>query len=251
MLHVLSRTIVGCAVVVLLLLQSNPAAAQESPPATIAAEPQVSKPELRKELLARMAKDQEARMQLMELMKTQPGKGSAAPTPEDPRIQELLRVDRENREWLKKQIAEIGWPGKSLVGEDGAHAAWLLVQHADDDPPFQKECLEKMQAVPKEEVSATDVAYLIDRVMVKESGKQRYGTQLKLEDGKWVPVTLAEPDRVDALRKEVGMPPLAEYLEMVTKLYSATPSQDAEKKPEEKTDEKSKEPGTEEKKADK
>jgi hypothetical protein len=154
-------------------------------------------------------------------------------------------------EWLKKQIAEIGWPGKSLVGEDGAHAAWLLVQHADDDPPFQKECLEKMQAVPKEEVSATDVAYLIDRVMVKESGKQRYGTQLKLEDGKWVPVTLAEPDRVDALRKEVGMPPLAEYLEMVTKLYSAAPSQDAEKKPEEKTNEKSKEPGTEEKKADK
>ncbi len=251
MLHVLSRTIVGCAVVVLLLLQSSPAAAQESPPATTAAEPQVSKPELRKELLARMAKDQEARMQLMELMKTQPGKGAAAPTPEDPRILGLLRVDRENREWLKKQIAETGWLGKSLVGEDGAHAAWLLVQHADDDPPFQKECLEKMQAVPKEEVSATDVAYLIDRVMVKESGKQRYGTQLKLEDGKWVPVTLAEPDRVDALRKEVGMPPLAEYLEMVTKLYSAAPSQDAKEKSSEQSAEKSKEPGTEEKAADK
>jgi hypothetical protein len=209
------------------------AEAQETPPASPTAEPQVGKPELRKELLARMAKDQEARMQLVELMKSQPDKGAAAATQEDPRIKELMRVDRENREWLKKQIADSGWLTKSQVGEDGAHAAWLLVQHADDDPPFQKECLEKMQAVPKNEVSATDVAYLTDRVMVKESGQQRYGTQLKLEDGKWRPVTLSEPDRVDELRKEVGMPPLAEYLEMVAKFYSAAPKQDAKEEPKE------------------
>lgn len=244
MLHVLCRTMVGCAVAMLLLLPSSNVAAQETPPATESAEPQVSKPALRKELLARMAKDQEARMKLIELMNSKPAQGSAPDPHEDPRIQELQRVDRENREWLKKQIAECGWLGRSLVGDDGAHAAWLLVQHADDDPPFQKECLEKMQALPKEEVSATDVAYLIDRVMVKESGKQRYGTQLKMEDGKFVPVPLEDPDRVDALRKEVGMPPLAEYLEMVAKFYSAPPNADTKEAPKE-------EAGTAEKKADK
>ena len=71
MLHVLRLMMAGCAVVLVWSLQPGNSAAQESPPATTAAEPQVSQPELRKELLARMAKDQEARMQLMELMKTQ------------------------------------------------------------------------------------------------------------------------------------------------------------------------------------
>lgn len=239
--RVLRRTMVGCAVAVLWLLQSLNALAQESAPATPAAEPPVSKPALRKELLTRMAKDQEARRQLIELMKSNSNPGAAAATAEDPRIQELQRVDRENREWLKQQIAECGWLGRSLVGDDGAHAAWLLVQHADDDPPFQKECLTKMLAVPKGEVSATDVAYLTDRVMVKESGQQRYGTQLKMEAGKFVPVPLEDPDHVDALRKEVGMPPLAEYLEMVAKVYSATPSQNAKEAPQDKASDAEKE----------
>ena len=26
-------------------------------------------------------------------------------------------------------ITDVGWPGKSLLGEDGAQAAWLLAQH--------------------------------------------------------------------------------------------------------------------------
>jgi hypothetical protein len=27
-------------------------------------------------------------------------------------------------------VTEHGWPGRSLVGEDGAEHAWCLVQHA-------------------------------------------------------------------------------------------------------------------------
>lgn len=34
-------------------------------------------------------------------------------------------------------IAEVGWPGRSMVGDDGASAAWLPVQHAGTDPVFQ------------------------------------------------------------------------------------------------------------------
>jgi hypothetical protein len=50
------------------------------------------------------------------------------------------RVDAENLPWLKQVVADIGWPGASAVGEDGAHAAWLLVQHAAADPKFQRRC---------------------------------------------------------------------------------------------------------------
>jgi hypothetical protein len=41
-----------------------------------------------------------------------------------------------------------------LVGEDGAHAAWLLAQHADRDPAFQRRCLDLLtQAVAGREAS--------------------------------------------------------------------------------------------------
>ncbi|MFI6797222.1 hypothetical protein [Streptosporangium canum] len=43
-------------------------------------------------------------------------------------------------------IAERGWPGKDMVGETGADAAWLLAQHADQDPQLQRDCLPLLQA---------------------------------------------------------------------------------------------------------
>ena len=47
-------------------------------------------------------------------------------------------VDADNTAWLCGVVDHHGWPGASLVGEDGAQAAWLLVQHADQDPGFQR-----------------------------------------------------------------------------------------------------------------
>src|SRR6266567_7930146 len=66
-----------------------------------------------------------------------------------------------NVSWLKQVIADVGWPGISLVGEDGAFAAWLLAQHADRDPVFQRRCLDLMAgAAARGEASWRDVAYL-------------------------------------------------------------------------------------------
>jgi hypothetical protein len=79
-------------------------------------------PGLRAELLRRMEKDQAARAA---------GDGDT-----------WEQADAENLPWLKQLVAEIGWPGRSVVGEDGASAAWLLAQHADCDPGFQRHCLD-------------------------------------------------------------------------------------------------------------
>ena len=108
----------------------------------------------------------------------------------DPRVTELRRVDTENRAWLKQIVEKSGWPTAGQVGKDGAHAAWLLVQHADDEPAFQKRCLELMTKAPAGEVSPTDVAYLTDRVLIKETGKQLYGTQVNFAKGKAEPLPL-------------------------------------------------------------
>jgi|HubBroStandDraft_3_1064219.scaffolds.fasta_scaffold71532_2 hypothetical protein len=38
-----------------------------------------------------------------------------------------------------------GWPGRTLVGEDGAQAAWLLAQHADHNPDLQRAFLDALR----------------------------------------------------------------------------------------------------------
>ena len=215
-----------------LVLTSTGHAAQQSPaqhgapPPAATQTDSVANPTLRRELLARMEQDQQARMRLIDWMRERGQGDPHQVTGDDPRLADLRKVDQENRAWLKQLIEKSGWPGASQVGVDGAHAAWLLVQHADDAPDFQKHCLELMRKTPPGDVSSTDVAYLTDRVMIKETGKQLYGTQVRLNQGKWEPLPLAEPQRVDALRKEVQMAPLAEYLELVAKLYSGAPRGD-------------------------
>jgi hypothetical protein len=122
-------------------------------------------------------------------------------------------------QWLKQTVEKLGWPTNSLVGSEGADAAWLLVQHADADVKFQRKCLDLMAALPKNEVSQTHFAYLTDRVLLAEGKKQIYGTQFDWVDGKLQPQSLEDEANVDKRRAEVGMPPLAQYAKEMEELY--------------------------------
>jgi hypothetical protein len=131
----------------------------------------------------------------------------------------VQKIDEANTQWLKQIISEHGWPTISLVGPDGASAAWLLVQHADRDPAFQRKCLDLMTALPKDEVSQKDLAYLTDRVLLKEGKQQLYGTQFTSDGGKWIPRPLEDEPNVDSRRAAVGLPPLAEYARQLSEVY--------------------------------
>lgn len=159
-------------------------------------------PELREELLRRVEKDQNARKSHRDDW------------------QQVAAVDAENLPWLESLVNEVGWPGRSLVGEDGAHAAWLLVQHAGARPDFQRRCLDLMtQAVERGEATPRDLAYLTDRVLLKEGQAQEYGTQMSGTEGGWVPQNLRDPDNVDARRAAVSLGPLSEYIERIGRSY--------------------------------
>jgi hypothetical protein len=149
--------------------------------------------DLRAELLRRVAADQEARHAR--------DAGAAA------------AADGENLPWLRQVISDVGWPGKSLVGEDGAQAAWLLAQHADRDPAFQRRCLDLLTAaVERGEATVIQRAYLTDRVLLHEGQPQEYGTQAMARGGRFEARKLRDPDQVDQRRASVGLGPLAGYL---------------------------------------
>lgn len=157
--------------------------------------------ELRERLLAMAAEDERVRAELA-------ADGSLFQG-YHPRMAE---VHRRNAAELVGIIAEHGWPGKGLVGEEGAHAAWLILQHAIGDPPLQRRGLELLrEAEGRGEVSAWQAALLEDRVRFFEGRPQRYGTQFDWdEEGRLSPLPVEDPAGVDERRAEVGLPPLAE-----------------------------------------
>ena len=125
-------------------------------------------------------------------------------------------VDDTHRRRLNAIIDQHGWPGKTLVGADGANAAWLIAQHADIDRAFQKKCLEKIEAMPRGEVEPRHIAYLTDRILVGEHKPQRFGTQM---DGQFKPRPIEDEANVDKRRAEMGLDPLAVYLKQAKATY--------------------------------
>lgn len=129
-------------------------------------------------------------------------------------------VDRRNTERLKAVVDEIGWPSITKVGETGSSNAWLLVQHADHDPEFQKKCLALMKSEPEGEVSKRNIAYLEDRIAVADGKPQIYGTQFhKNSSGQLEPLPIQNADNVDKRRKEMGLEPLTENQRRIQERY--------------------------------
>jgi len=44
---------------------------------------------------------------------------------------EMQQTNRRNTARLKEIVSRYGWPTISMVGEEGAEAAWLLAQHSE------------------------------------------------------------------------------------------------------------------------
>lgn len=107
-----------------------------------------------------------------------------------------------------------GWPGRSLVGEQGAEHAWLLAQHADRQLEFQRHALALLRvAVAAGEATNRQLAYLSDRVCMNEGREQIYGTQMGgVRDGTVVPWPIQAPETVDDRRAAMSLDALATYV---------------------------------------
>lgn len=125
---------------------------------------------------------------------------------------EVAKADHANAPKLRKLVDTQGWPKLSEVGAQGATDAWLVVQHADDDPALQLRVLRLMEPMlAAGEVPPRHYGYLYDRVMLKLAGRQRYGTQMRCVAHDFVPEPLEAPERLDELRRGVGLAPHADY----------------------------------------
>lgn len=156
--------------------------------------------------LTRMA-DEDQRVR-----KSLPPNASAPSAFDWPRAMEMARIDVANTDRLREIVDEHGWPGRSLVGAEGAEHAWLLAQHASMQLDFQRRVLKLLAAaVADGEATPRQLAYLTDRVRMLEGKEQIYGTQyIRDENGHRVPFPIEDAAHVDQRRAEVGLAPLGE-----------------------------------------
>ncbi len=137
-----------------------------------------------------------------------------------PRMEE---VHRQNAARLKEIVAEHGWPTREMAGEDGAEAAWLIVQHAIGEPEFQRAMLTVLEdAAERGEIPARHAAYLEDRICMYEGRPQIYGTQFTTDDdGLPTLWTVADQHGVNARRAGLGLNTVEEQTAQLRKTAAA------------------------------
>ncbi len=122
-----------------------------------------------------------------------------------------VTTDARSIELMGELLEQFDWIDAHRFGGRTASRAWLLVQHADDDPAFQKLALERMTEYLEDGgVQKRDYAYLWDRVAVNTGQLQRYGTQpidACNPDGTLDLKPVEAPETLDARRAAMGMGP--------------------------------------------
>jgi hypothetical protein len=114
---------------------------------------------------------------------------------------------------VKNILDKYGWLGYDLIGSKGNGTLFLVIQHADLNT--QMKYLPMMRdAVKIGKASPSDLALLEDRVLMRQGKKQIYGSQIARnpKTGEYYVAPLADPDNVDNLRFEMGLPKLADYI---------------------------------------
>ncbi|WP_018719504.1 DUF6624 domain-containing protein [Arhodomonas aquaeolei] len=166
---------------------------------------------LRHELLAMQAADQDLLQTLIET-------GELERHAYHPRMR---AVHERNNARMRAILDTHGWPGGRLVGDDGARAAWLIVQHAVLDPGLMRRALPLLAAaVDDGDADGWCLAYLEDRLRTLADRPQRYGTQHDIDaGGRAYPLPIEDPAGVDERRRAVGLDPLAEATARIQRRY--------------------------------
>lgn len=163
---------------------------------------------LEKQLAEIYTEDQEIRGEFMNVYK--------ASKPDKKKIDSIGKImgmkDSINLIKVMKILDERGWLGKNIVGEQGNKTLFLVIQHAD--LKYQQKYLPVMrEAVKNGNANAGNLAYLEDRVALREGRRQIYGSQSakNKKTNKMYISPMIDPDNVDKRRAEVGLGTMAEY----------------------------------------
>lgn len=145
-------------------------------------------------------------------------------------------IDHANTQALRRVMADHGWPGRSLVGEEAAAGAWQIALHADHLPDFQRLALRTLAtAVEHGEATIQQWAHLRDRANINSGDRQIFGTQYRYGSAGIESLPIHEPEHLDARRASVGLPPYSAALADVRRRHRAREPQSGQTHDEDET----------------
>jgi len=129
-------------------------------------------------------------------------------------------IQKRSQEELEGLIARKGWPRIGAVGQDAAMAAFLVVMHSENG--LQKKYLATIKKICEEkELPWERYAAIYDRGLFNEGKPQRFGTHTryneKTKTAELYP--LEDESKVNEWRREIGLPPLEEYLKQFNIIF--------------------------------
>ncbi len=126
----------------------------------------------------------------------------------------IHRQDSINEIEVINIIDKYGWLGANSVGDLANQALWLVIQHAPIE--IQEKYLSFLKvSVEKGESEGRYLAFLEDRVLMRNGEKQIYGSQSSFnkESGKFHIYPISNVENVNERRKKIGLEPIEEYAE--------------------------------------
>jgi hypothetical protein len=169
-----------------------------------------TQPELRDRMATLLERDQYYRQQMQTIASE---KGW-----EDPAIKEMYDLQQEldaiNLQEVEGIIAEVGYPGRSLVGNLSTTALYII-QRAD--LATQEKYLPMLEGAAKShEILRSELAYLIDKIRMAKEEPQVYGTQIiRNSNGMLDFYRIEAAETVNDRRYQKGLLPIEEYAEKV------------------------------------
>jgi hypothetical protein len=120
---------------------------------------------------------------------------------------EIQAHDAADQTALKAMMPASGWFLPEVYGQKAANAAFLIVQHAVNDPDLMHDTLVRLRPPAQgDQASGQQYALLYDRVALQFDHKlQRFGTQLECREKQWRPRPTEDPPRLDERRRAIGL----------------------------------------------
>lgn len=122
-------------------------------------------------------------------------------------------IQKKGQEELEGLIARRGWPRVGDVGPEAAFAAYLVIMHSETG--LQKKYLPTIKEICEaRELPWERYAAICDRGLFNENKPQKYGTHTRYNEQTKTEelYPLEDESKVNEWRKEIGLPPLEEYL---------------------------------------
>jgi uncharacterized protein DUF6624 len=133
---------------------------------------------------------------------------------ESAQMDSLMKImeikDSVNLVIVESILGHYGWLGPDEVGEGGATALFLVIQHSDSLTqniyvPMMRVAVQKGKAKPEH------LALLEDRILTEQGKEQIYGSQVRTVAGKASFFPILDEANVNKRRASVGLGPLEDY----------------------------------------